>query len=59
MAARSFYERMRRLTGSFVAAADPNALVLDFASIDADALTRVGGKALNLGVLTRAVSGPS
>jgi len=31
-----------------------NALVLPFASIDADALAIVGGKAANLGVLTRA-----
>src|SRR5262245_31008806 len=29
-------------------------LVLDFAAIDADALALVGGKAANLGVLTRA-----
>ncbi len=28
--------------------------VLDFAAIDANALTLVGGKAANLGVLTRA-----
>jgi pyruvate,water dikinase len=32
----------------------PNALVVEFAEIDADALLRVGGKAVNLGVLTRA-----
>jgi pyruvate,water dikinase len=33
---------------------DPNVLVCDLASIDGDALTLVGGKAFNLGVLIRA-----
>src|ERR1700694_4012742 len=32
----------------------PNSLVVEFAEIDADALARVGGKAVNLGALTRA-----
>jgi pyruvate,water dikinase len=31
-----------------------NSLVVEFAEIDADALARVGGKAMNLGTLTRA-----
>ena len=34
--------------------APSNSLVVEFAEIDADALARVGGKAVNLGALTRA-----
>ena len=44
----------RQRRGSAAGSAGLNSLVVEFAEIDADALARVGGKAMNLGALTRA-----